>query len=71
MASSSPPRNPDLFNPTDDGWGTYVTLRDLFAGFAVTGLVSEPGYRREDVIREAFALADALLAVRAAVEGQR
>ncbi len=70
MASSSPPRNPDLFNPTDDGWGTDVTLRDLFVGFAITGLVSEPGYSRADVVKEAFVLADALLAARAAVEGQ-
>lgn len=58
--------NPDLFMGSESY--TEVTLRDMFAAFAMAGLVNavaiEGGMTDADVAREAYKSADAMLAQR-------
>ena len=70
----SKPENPRLFDLTDlgvrDGYiaiGTNMTLRDLFAAFALAGLLSDHTMRAEpkDFAEWAYVDADAMLAERA------
>ena len=60
-------RNPDLFEGDTDYYYTMVTLRDLFAGFALAGLLANPQILMEpkDAADTAGEHADALLKERA------
>lgn len=73
MNTEQKPDNPPLFFAWDPDRGdepitTEVTLRDLFAAFALAGAISRDGEDISDAKQEAryaYAYADAMLAERA------
>ena len=62
----SKPKNPDLFDGGIDGACTDVTLRDLFAAFALAGLLGRDEKYLDTLAcsRAAYAAADYMLAER-------
>ena len=71
----STPSNPQLFPWMKDG-DTPVTLRDLFAAFALAGLYASeaveggPDYSWESVAKNAYGTADAMLKRREESDGE-
>ena len=63
----SAPENPPLFSKWQGSAWSEISLRDIFAGFALAGAcVNEPGVEDSaDLASEAYAHADAMLAERA------
>ena len=70
----SKPNNPPLFTThwctTESGnadYSTEITLRDLFAAFALSGFLGDtisPGVNDADIAKASYTLADAMLAER-------
>lgn len=61
-------RNPDLFEGEGEYYYTMASLRDLFAGFAMAGLLSNPSIDElgpAEIAHDAGAYADAMLKERA------